>query len=244
MSRYHAAESPGERRFGGLSVPDPAFADDDGSVTPAVVAALDAVATGSAPTTSLVGALGGQRLMVPLVAVLDEVGEVDGHRVEKSSHMATVTLVAGDGRRGLLAFTSVSSMAAWDPSARGIPARAETVAAAALEESADAVLLDVAGPRPTAVERGVLVAICAADPATVRDLVTRAVPTLPGLRGYRVETGDDGAVTVLLSLAEGYDADAVTIARAVATTVSADPAASGVLGRGLAVGLEASDPES
>lgn len=238
MTRYGAAESPGERRFGGLSVPDPAFAEDDGSADPRLAEALAAYAAAALDAPGLAFALAGRRLMVPLVAVLDEVEEVDGLRTEKSSHMATVTLVAPDGRRGLLAFTSVASMASWDPAARGIPARAETVAAAALEEGADAVLLDVAAPRPSALDRGLLAEVCAADPATVRSLVARAVPAVAGLEGHEVvvgHPGEDPAVTVLLRLAPG--AEAGDIARAVADAVSADPAAAAVLHHGLAIGL-------
>jgi hypothetical protein len=241
VTRYGAAESPGERRFGGLTVPDPAFADDDGTADPRLAEALAAYADAALDAAALGSALAGARLMVPLVAVLDEVEEVDGLRSEKSSHMATVTLVAEDGRRGLLAFTSVAAMAAWDPAARGIPARAETVAAAALEEDASAVLLDVAGPRPTALARPLLADVCAADPATVRDLVTRAVPAVTGLVGHSVHVepgdGEESSVTVLLDLAPGAEASAGDIARAVAQAVSADRAAAAVLRHGLAIGL-------
>jgi hypothetical protein len=154
--------------------------------------------------------------------------------------MATVTLVAPDGRRGLLAFTSVAAMAAWDPAARGIPARAVRVAAAALEEAASAVLLDVAGPQPSALERGVLADVCAADEATVRELVGRAVPAVDGLVGHEVVVGEAGsgaAVTVLLHVVAAAEGSAPEIARAVADAVSADPAAAAVLRHGLAIGL-------
>jgi hypothetical protein len=237
MTRYGAAETPGEHRFGGLSVPDPAFAADDGSADAGLAEALAAYAGDALDAAGLAAALAGKRLMVPLVAVLDEVEEVDGLRTEKSSHMATVTLVADDGRRGLLAFTSVAAMAAWDPAARGIPARAETVAAAALEEDASAVLLDVAGPLPSALARGLLADVCAADPATVRDLVARAVPALPGLVGHDVQVDETGPVTVLLDLAPGAEASAADLAQTVADAVSADPAAAAVLRGGLAIGL-------
>ena len=98
--------------------------------------------------------------MTPLVAVLDEAEESpDGLRQDKSSHMASVSLVAADGRRGLLAFSSVQSMAAWDPAARGIPALGATVAAGALDEGADAVLLDLAGPVRVALDGALLRAL-------------------------------------------------------------------------------------
>lgn len=86
----------------------------------------------------------GVRLLVPIVAVLDEADAETG--ADKSSHMASVSLVQADGRRGLLAFTGVESLARWDPAARPVPVTSHQVAAAALEEGADGVLVDIAGP--------------------------------------------------------------------------------------------------
>lgn len=86
----------------------------------------------------------GVRLLVPIVAVLDESDPETG--ADKSSHMASVSLVQDDGRRGLLAFTGIETLARWDPAARPVPVTSHQVAAAALEEGADGVLVDLAGP--------------------------------------------------------------------------------------------------
>lgn len=86
----------------------------------------------------------GVRLLVPIVAVPDEVDPATG--ADKSSHMASVSLVQADGRRGLLAFTGIETLARWDRDARPVPVSSHDVAAAALEEGADGVLVDVAGP--------------------------------------------------------------------------------------------------
>ena len=90
------------RRFEGANVPEPEFAGDDGSPDPALDDRARGVRRRGGPVagTSL-AALCGARLMTPLVAVLDE-AEVDGagRQVEKSSHLATVSLVVPDGRRG------------------------------------------------------------------------------------------------------------------------------------------------
>ena len=134
-------------QFDGASIPEPEFAGDDGSADPELAAVLHSWWTGQATGYEVVSLLHGQRLMVPVVAVADEVetGD-DGLAREKSSHMATVTLVQPDGRRGLLAFTSMQALNTWDAEARGIPAGVMRVAQAAIAEEADAVLLDVAGP--------------------------------------------------------------------------------------------------
>ena len=104
------------------------------------------------------------RLLVPVVAVLDEAGATvrrDPH--DKSSHMATVTTTGRDGRRGLLAFTGVESMQRWNPHARPVPAPTRVAAAAALAEGAGAVVVDLAGPVVFAIEAADLRAL-AGDP--------------------------------------------------------------------------------
>jgi len=113
------------------------FAADDGSADPRLKEAL----AGDDADTALDLLLAGARLLVPIVAVA-----AGGGGGGKSSHMAAVSLVQADGRRGLLAFTSLETLRAWDPVARPVPARAPDVARAALEEGADGVLVDVAGP--------------------------------------------------------------------------------------------------
>lgn len=128
-----------------------AFAGDDGSAPAAVRAALERYAQDSAAHGEVISALSTSRLLVPVVAVLDE-SEITfaqmGRELEtdKSSHMATVSLLQPDGRRGLLAFTSVDALTRWNPQARPVPAMATEVAAAAIAEGAQGVLLDIAGP--------------------------------------------------------------------------------------------------
>lgn len=127
-------------------IPDPGFPGDDGSADPAVAAALAAYAGGESDHATALEALRHSRLLVPVVAVLGSVEHVDAAVREKDSDMATVLLTRPDGRRGLLAFTSVDALAAWDPEARPVPVTAATAARAALQERADALVVDVAGP--------------------------------------------------------------------------------------------------
>ena len=115
------------------------FAGGEGAADPRLVAALGE-GRGDAVLALLTE---GVRLLVPIVAVRDD---VDADGADTSSHMASVSLVQPDGRRGMLAFTSLETMRAWDPTARPVPVRAGDVAAAALAEGADGVLVDIAGP--------------------------------------------------------------------------------------------------
>ena len=237
-----------EQRFAGVVVPEPEFADDDGTLQPALGAVLAAYDEGRASVRDVALVLATARLMTPLVAVLDEAEDSpDGLRREKSSHMASVSLVAADGRRGLLAFSSVPAMAAWDPAARGIPALGAKVAAGALEEGADAVLLDLAGPVRLALDGALLRALGSgaplplpyADPS-VHDAVVSALSGLDGLAGVLLEAPEPGEepapdLVVIVTPVAGADSDA--LARAVAERLVAHPAVAGACPRGVAVGV-------
>jgi len=135
------------------AIPDPGFPDDDGTADPAVTAALSAYATGTGEYVDALAALQSSRLVVPVVAVLGEL-EVDaaGLAHDKNSDMAAVLLTRPDGRRGLLAFTSAAALTAWNRDARPVPVATATAAQAALQEHADALVVDVAGPVRFAIE--------------------------------------------------------------------------------------------
>jgi hypothetical protein len=190
--------------------------------------------------------------MTPLVAVLDEAEEsATGHRQEKSSHMASVSLVAADGRRGLLAFSGVATMATWDPAARGIPAPGRRVAAAALEEGADAVLLDLGGPVRVAVAGTLLRALATGEPVPpayadpeVGTAVVAALAGVDGLEGVLLEpppTAADGSLPDLLVLLEpGPGIDVGDLAQRVAERLMSDGAVVSLCPRGVAVGVSGS----
>lgn len=131
----------------------PAFPDDDGDTPAALGEALDGYAADRGAYPGVLAALSDARLLVPVVAVLGEV-EYDEHGLahDKTSDMATVLLTGADGRKALLAFTSMASMAAWRADARPVPVPARDAARAAVQEQADAVVVDVAGPVTVAVE--------------------------------------------------------------------------------------------
>jgi hypothetical protein len=138
-----------DERFVAKVIPDPGFSSDDGAADPALRALL-AAADGSAESDEqIAAALLRARLLVPVVAVLDEAetGD-DGRRREKSSHMATVTLRRPDGSAALLAFTGTDSLAGWDPAARPIAATGPRAAAAVIDEGADALLIDLGSAHP------------------------------------------------------------------------------------------------
>ena len=136
-------------RFEGLSIPDPGFPGDVGVADPGVLDAMDHYRAGEMSLPELIERLQGTRLLVPVVAVLDSLSTDDeaeghghGHVVEKDSHMAAVSMINPDGRRGLLAFTGVESLNHWDAAARPVPVTFEAALEAARSDGADALVLD------------------------------------------------------------------------------------------------------
>ncbi|MBE7323051.1 SseB family protein [Nocardioides sp. Y6] len=134
-------------RFAGAEILQSSFPDDDGRVAPELEAALQAYAGDRQAFGAVVGALAPARLLVPVVAVLGEV-EVDeqGLAHDKSSDMATVLVTGADGRQALLAFTSTETLHRWNPEARPVPVPAPVAAQSAVQESAAALVVDIAGP--------------------------------------------------------------------------------------------------
>jgi hypothetical protein len=121
--------------------------DDTGAPDPGLTDALAAYAEDPAREPEVLAALAEARLLVPVVAELgeSEVGP-DGLSRDKSSDMATVLMRGPDGRLALLAFTGLEAMHRWDPTARPVPVPARTAALAAMQDGAEALLIDLAGP--------------------------------------------------------------------------------------------------
>ena len=173
------------------------FRDDDGSADPAAAAALSAFAAGTGSEHAALLAVAAARLLVPVVAE-------DTGGGEKSSDMALPTLVGRDGRRALPVFTSLESLARWQPSARPVPADAALVWRAAAEDAC-AVVIDVAGPVPLAVEGARLTALAEGQPvpaphedpdvqAAVETVIGEALASLPAPGGPAADTPVTGAL--------------------------------------------------
>ena len=78
--------------------------------------------------------------------------------------MVLPTLIGNDGRPAVLAFTGVEALTRWRRNARPVPAEAARVWQAAATDGC-AVVIDVAGPVPLAVEGARLTALAAGQPA-------------------------------------------------------------------------------
>ena len=138
---------------GGKKLARPAFPDDDGAPDLALRAAL------VAPTAAVFDTLKTARLLAAIIAVPGEIGS-DGS--DKSSHLAAVSMINATGQKGLLVFTGLDSLATWDPSARPVPVLGWQVAQSAIEEGAQALVIDVAGPHRFVVTGAALVELAGA----------------------------------------------------------------------------------
>lgn len=118
------------------------FASDTGE-TPEVL--IGVLADKPVSKIHLVQALGGTRLLIPLIAELgeSEVGP-NGLVVDKSADLAIVAVATPDGQSAIPAFTSVSEMTKWNQEARPVPVSAEKVCLAAASEGHNRVILNPA----------------------------------------------------------------------------------------------------
>lgn len=144
----------------GLTVAEPKFPGDDGAADPLVLAALTAYASGQGSEHAALTALSRSRLLVPVVAVLAESAD---QGAGKSTEMALPTLVAQDGSRAVLAFTCLDALKRWRNDARPVPVPAASAWIAGTQE-ASAVVIDVAGPVPLAVDGARLAALAEGRP--------------------------------------------------------------------------------
>jgi hypothetical protein len=255
----------------GITGGDPAFRSDDGSAHPEVVAALTEFASGRGSEQAVLVALAASRLLVPVVAVLAEEAEPAEEaeatgsqaqetgieagpatdepelraamRGEKASDMAMPTLIGLDGRRAVPAFTSLQSMSRWQSDARPVPVAARSVWQTACADSA-AVVIDVAGPVPFAVEGARLATLARGEEAPepyrdpdVHEIVAAALANQLEVASFDLQPGDDGQdLAIVLSLAN--DASTQAVARIGAEVAEAVQARlGGRFRRGIAIWL-------
>jgi hypothetical protein len=215
--------NPGGQRFRG----------DRGEAEPRVAAALAAYQAGQGSEQAALIALAAARLLVPVVAVLTDGAATEGDdrdnkrdkdsEGDKDSEMVLPTLIGRDGRPAVLAFTSLDALARWRPNARPVPAEADRVWRAAVADGC-AVVIDVAGPVPLAVEDARLAALAAGQPVPpphedpdVRAEVQAATAAEPAIAGFTLAPGRDGPdLAIALHLTEGAPGKGPAVNRAAA----------------------------
>jgi hypothetical protein len=194
------------------------FRGDRGGADPRVTSALAAYQAGQGSEQAALGALAAARLLVPVIAQSgkdqsgkDPSGKAQG---DKDSEMVLPTLIGRDGRPAVLAFTGLDALARWRPDARPVPAEADRVWRAAVADGC-AVVIDVAGPVPLAVEGARLTALAAGQPTPpphedpdVRAEVQAAVAAERAIAGFSLALSPGTAdLAITLRLAPRQDAD-------------------------------------
>jgi hypothetical protein len=228
----------------GITGGDPSFRNDDGSAHQDVATALADFAAGHGTEHAVMTALASSRLLVPVVAVLaDQIEPIQG---EKASEMAMPTLVGFDGRQAVPAFTSLESMARWKSDARPVPVPALAVWQSACADSC-AVVIDVAGPVPFAVEGARLAALARGEAAPlpfadpdVHEIAAAVLASRLDVASFELQpddTGHDLAIVMVLTehAAADGERDVAELGVEVADAVMAR--LSGRLKRGVAIWL-------
>ena len=129
--------------WAGRSFESNPHAGDDGSADAALLRALEDVHAGKGDAVAVVEAYRSARLLIPLVAEAGDVGVApSGLAVDKTQELSIVTVAAPDGRRVLPVFTSVATLAAWDPRARPVPVDGVRTALSAAADDTDLIVID------------------------------------------------------------------------------------------------------
>jgi hypothetical protein len=173
------------------------FRGDHGGADPRVAAALAAYLAGQGCEQEALQALSAARLLVPVIAVLSEAAAPAAG--DKNSEMMLPKLIGHDGRPAVLAFTCTDALARWRPDARPVPAEAGRVWRAAASDGC-AVVIDVAGPVPLAVQGARLAALAAGQPVPaphedpdVRAAVEAAIAGERAIAGFSLAPGHPGS---------------------------------------------------
>ncbi len=179
----------------------------------------------------LVELVAAARLIVPVVAVAGETAEVNGLTSDASSDMAAVTLVAPGGQhKALPVFTSLQTLADWDPGARPVPVTAQRAAQAAVQEGCQEVVLDIGAPSYRVLRGSMVWALAMNRPwipphrdPQVRAGVQAAVAGEASVHGVDLAGAADGVLRLELRLQPGLAPDELQqLAQRVGERIAAD----------------------
>ena len=201
------------------------FRDDDGSADPEVEARLRDHAAGRIGDRQVLAALSESRVLIPVVAVATETEEgVGGLTKDKNSEVAIPIMTGKDGRRGVLAFTSVDAVRRWRPDARPVPFTTRDACQATLEENADALVVDVSGPVPYTIQGRFLTMLAEngsvpepKDDPQVLAIIYRVTHAEFGIERVRIHPSDRGEIGIRLELDERDDESLRRVAERLST---------------------------
>jgi len=141
---------------------DTPFPGDDGQPDRQIRGLLAAAAVDSTSYLRAIAALCTVRLLVPVIATPTEDGTTaGGMRFDKEAEMAVVLLETADGRKAMVAFTGLDTLTTWNAQARPVPVTLDVAAGSARQDGAEALLVDVGGPHPVAIDGPILAELAA-----------------------------------------------------------------------------------
>lgn len=131
------------------------FAGDSGEADPELEQALEQWRVDEIGIRSLVAALTGKRVIVPVMAEVENlVVDPDTSLVsDKDSSTGVVCVSAPDGRIALPVFSSIPAMTRWNKNARPIPVEAERAALSAVSEQWPLLVVDPGDSQPPIIPR-------------------------------------------------------------------------------------------
>lgn len=217
---------PAGQQVAGRTLRANPFSNDDGSVQPAMAAAL-AVADDGERVRAVVEALRAGRVLVPVLAHEHPGRDAEGGVLEHDedrfktgdraadamASAATVSLRTPDGRAALPVFSSAETFRQWDATARPVPVEATHAAISAVEEGDSLLLLDPGSEPAVLVPRPAVWALAQqqdwtpswADP-DLPHLVTGALRGIAELVGVRLERGVRAELRAVLAVRAGLPA--------------------------------------
>ena len=218
------ATDSGGHSFEGRTLSGSDFAGDDGSIDPALAAALEQPGDDRA----LMAALATARLLVPIVAAPAE-GSPPGS--DANADMAVITLTAPDGARALPVFSGTGALAQWDPAARPSPVVAAMAARAAIAERCDSMVLDLGSAHEVTVRPSMVWALAQQQPWLPADqdphvarALKAAIADEPDVTAISGEPGSTpGELRVVLAVLPGLtQPELAALARRVGETIATD----------------------
>lgn len=242
--------------FAGAGIPQPPIPDDDGEAAPELRECLAQFGVGHASGREVLAALADARVFVPVLALLEEAEDDErGDRNQKSvttekvSSMATVIADSAEHGRALLGFSSLRALAMWRQDARPVALQAPLAARAALSESAETLLVDIAGPSPFAVSDYDLLLLAAVarpsassghdparDPVLVRAIARLLPSALQQQFALTSQSGSGGAMVTLTF------PESTTTVEALVTLIADDQVVRRLLPNGLRVVVSDTPP--
>jgi len=192
------------------------FSGDDGHADPELAAVQEQWRSGAAGLPALVRALAGKRVVIPVMAQVENLvmNETTNLVADKDASTGVVCVSAPDGRIALPVFTSVPALMRWRGDARPIPVESERAALAAVSEEWPLLVLDAGDGQPAIIPRPAVWALAqgkahqwipAPEDAELAAEINRLLSQISVVNRAEVGPGKRAETAVTVQLQPGLD---------------------------------------